>query len=422
MHAFSREESGTIAVIFGLAAFVLVAVTALTITFADGHSVKAKTQSALDTAVLTGASLGFGVTDDERIEAAQQSYAANGTLRADGAPKLNVEQLPTATFTTSDTMVFGTIDFVMKSPFLGVFGQKFMTIHVASAARKALGTPVCVLGLDPSEEATMDFNGRASLDVEHCATQANSTSGSGLNQVGHPSMKAKEIGVTGGFNGSSYSPMPVSGTTPLPDPYSSLPDPLPGTCHSMSGTKLQQATVTLTPGTYCGGLDVKASSVVRLEPGIYIFKDGPLSINSQASVSGTEVMLAFLGKSSTLYMDGGATLNVTSPTTGTYANIQFFGDRKVYESPGGNGANGNNLWFTVIGDSTLTFDGALYVPTFHAWFAGGSIIEGKSPSYIAVAKKLWFQDNTQVKFTQINTRGLTVESSAHLQYGARIFQ
>ena len=76
----------------------------------------------------------------------------------------------------------------------------------------------------------------------------------------------------------------------------------------------------------------------------------------------------------------------------------------------------------MIGDSALTYDGALYTPSFHAWFAGGSIIEGKSPSYIAVAKKLWFQDNTQVKFTQVNTRGLTVDAAIHLQYGARIFR
>ena len=54
--------------------------------------------------------------------------------------------------------------------------------------------------------------------------------------------------------------------------------------------------------------------------------------------------------------------------------------------------------------------------------SGGSIIKGKSPSYMAVAKKLWFQDHTQVRFTQTNTRGLTVEASAQLQYGASLFR
>ena len=419
---FRRDECGAVAIIFGLSVFILLSVVALTLTFADAFNIKSKTQQALDAAVLAGASLGFDSSDDYRISIAQKVYANNGSARADGNPNLSVQQLPPATFTTSDTMVFGEINFLMRSPFLGVFGERAMTIHVASAARKAIGTPICVLGLDPTEDATMDFNGKASLEVNNCATQANSSSGSGLNQVGHPTMKAKEIGVTGGFTGSAYTPPPITGSNPVPDPYASLPVPRNGACHPMSGAKLQQTTIALTPGTYCGGLDVKASSVVTLSPGIYVFKDGPLAINSQSSVSGSEVLLAFLGKSSTLSMNGGATLAVTSPTTGVYANIQFFGDRSTYRSPGGNGANGDNLWFTVIGDSALTYDGALYTPSFHAWFAGGSIIEGKSPSYIAVAKKLWFQDNTQVKFTQVNTRGLTVDAAIHLQYGARIFR
>ena len=155
-----------------------------------------------------------------------------------------------------------------------------------------------------------------------------------------------------------------------------------------------------------------------LSPGIYIFKNGPLAINSQASVSGTEVMLAFLGKTSTLYMVGGATLNVTSPTTGTYANIQFFGDRNSYA---GHNGKAENLWFTVIGDSSLSYDGTLYAPTFHVWWAGGSLIQGKSPNYIAIAKKLWFQDHTNVQLSYENTRHLNVPQAVGIQFGATLF-
>lgn len=415
-------DSGSIAISFGFGASVLMGVIALAITFADAYKLKSKTQYALDTAVLGGAALGFESTDNERIAIAKAIYQSNGSARAKGGPTVSVEQMPLATFTTSDTMVFGNIDFVMTSPFLGVFGQKTMTISVASAARKAVGVPVCVLGLDAHEAATMDFNGRASLNVENCATQANSSSGSGLNQVGSPVMKAKEIGVTGGFTGSSFTPMPITGTNPVPDPYASLAMPEIGSCHPLSGEKLQQTSTTLTPGTYCGGLTIMASSVITLSPGIYVFKDGPLTISSQSIVTGSEVMLSFLGPTSTLYLQAGTVLDVTSPSTGTYMNIQFFGDRTAYPGPGSNGTFGPNLWFQVLGDAQLRFDGALYTPAFHTWFAGGSIVEGKSPSYVAVAKKLWFQDNTQVRFTQVNTRGLTVPAAAPLQYGARIFK
>ena len=123
-----------------------------------------------------------------------------------------------------------------------------------------------------------------------------------------------------------------------------------------------------------------------------------------------------------MYLYSGGSLTVTSPVSGIYKNIQFFGDREVYHGPGSNGANGANLWFTVIGDSRLSYDGVLYAPSFHIWMAGGSIVEAKSPSYLAVAKKLWFQDNTQVRFVRANTRGLDVADSAPLQYGAALFK
>lgn len=180
--------------------------------------------------------------------------------------------------------------------------------------------------------------------------------------------------------------------------------------------------MSLTPGTYCGGLTVKASAVATMNPGVYIFLDGPLSIDSQAQVRGKEVMLAFLGPTSSLNLYSGAVLDVTSPTSGTYANIQFFGDRNTYALPGGNGANGNNAWFTVIGDFRLTYDGVMYVPTFHVWLAGGSIVSGKSPNYLAIGKKLWFQDNTQVTLSQVNTRGLTVPEAVRMEYGAALYK
>lgn len=419
--AFVRDSSGTIAVLSAITIPLAVLVVAVAMTTADAYNVQSKTQQALDAAVISAASAPYDVSDDARIALAQRIYSANGSSRADGAPQISLASKPAATFTISNTVVYGTVEATMNSPFLGVLGKDVLNLKVTSAARRQIGAPVCVIGLDPSEDATMDFNGQARLTVDFCATQTNSAHGAGMNQVGHPTMTAKQIGVTGGFTGTDYSPMPINGTTPIADPYASLQQPLAGPCHALSGAMLQQSNTTLTPGTYCGGLNIKASSIVTLRPGVYIFQDGPLTIDSQAQVTGDRVMLAFLGKSSVLYLIGGASLTVTSPMDGTYANIQFFGDRKLYNVPGGNGVNGNSMWFTVIGDSRLTYDGVLYAPQFHVWLAGGSIVQGKSPSYIAVAKKLWFQDRTQVTFTQVNTRGLTVEASVQLQYGTALF-
>ena len=421
MTSFRNDDSGTVAVLFAMSAMVLMMAVGLSVISSDINQVRSRVQDALDAAVLAATAAGYGTTDEERIALAQTVFVANFNYNDKQTTVVTVPQ-PTAVFSISETTVYGNTEVLRKSPFLSVFSADHITSPVSSAAHKQQGAPICVLGLNSTEDATMDFNGQAVLNIDNCASMTNSASGSGMHQVGQPSMKAKEIGVTGGYTGTGYDPKPAAGVAPVSDPLASLPAPTPGACNPQSGAKLQQATVTLTPGTYCGGLDIKAQSVVTLSPGIYIMKDGPLQINSGSIVTGNNVMIAFIGPSSTLYINGGASLSVTSPSSGLYANIQFFGDRTVYAGHSGNGVNGDNLWFTVIGDSGLTYDGVLYTPSMHAWFAGGSVVEAKSPNYIAIAKKLWFQDKTNVHMSQVNTRGLNVDGSVTLQRGATLFK
>jgi hypothetical protein len=411
--SFLKDRVGAAAIVFAIVLFAVAAATAIALTTGEAYSVRNRAQDALDAAVLAGAAAPNGTSDDERIAIAQGVYASNRSKK-NAASADDTSSPAHPIFTVVDATVYGDLVFQMTSPLLGVFGEKSLTIRVSSAAKKHVGAPVCLLGLDPIEAATLDFNGHASVELDDCAAQANSANGAGIRQVGQPTLTAKEIGVTGGYTGHNYSPEPTTGTSPIPDPFAALPEPEPAACDPMSGASLQQKTITLTPGTYCGGLSIKAQSVVTLLPGIYIMRDGPLTIDSKAVVTGQEVMIAFLGEGATLYMLGGASLSVTSPTSGIYANIQFFGDRNVY------GKKQESLWWTVIGDSRLTYDGALYLPSFHVWWAGGSMIEANSPNYAAVAKKLWFQDHTQVHISQRNTRALSVDAAANLEHGATL--
>jgi Flp pilus assembly protein TadG len=408
MPTFLKDQSGASAMVFAVVLFVVVAATALGITAGDAYSVRTKTQNALDAAVLAGAAASGGTTDAERIALAQGVYASN-TSKSDEA---NSAVRGSATFTVSDDIVYGDVTFEMDSPFLGVFGEKSLTIRVSSAAQTRPGTPICLLGLDPTEEQTIDLNGNATVDVDECAAMANSASGNGIRQVGSSSLNAKEIGVTGGYSGNNFSPKPVTGAKPVPDPYASLPEPAIGECEP--SPDFRQATVTLRPRTYCGGLDIKPHSNVKLLPGEYIMKDGPLLIQAGAVVTGDQVMIAFLGEGATMYLIGDASLTVTSPIDGPYKNIQFFGDRNVY------GKKQENLWMSVIGGSRLSYDGVFYAPSHNVWWTGGAVVEAKSPSYIAVAKKLWFQGNAQVRLSQQNIRGLSVDAAAKLEYGATL--
>jgi hypothetical protein len=414
--SFLQDQSGASIVLFAVVAFVILSVTALAITAGDAYSVRAKAQNALDAAVLAGAGASADATDAERIAIAERVYASNKSDRDGTTVEISVSSMPAASFSVSETMVHGDVTFPMKSAFLGVFGEESLTIHVSSAAHKSLGSPVCLLGLDPTEEQTIMLNGNATVELDACAAMANSSSGSGIRQVGGSQLSAEAIGVTGGVSGSNFSPKPLTGANPIPDPFASLPEPTPGPCETPP--PFRQNTITLGPGhkTYCGGLDIKPNSVVKLLPGEYIMKDGPLIIQSGSVVTGDQVMIAFLGEGATMYIFSDASLTLTSPTEGPYKNIQFFGDRNVY------GRTQESLWMTVIGGSRLSYDGVLYAPSHNVWWTGGAVVEANSPNYTAIAKKLWFEGNAQVRISQRDTRGLGVEASAKLDSGAALFR
>ena len=71
---------------------------------------------------------------------------------------------------------------------------------------------------------------------------------------------------------------------------------------------------TLNPGTYCLGLHIYDSQV-KLNPGTYIIKDGPLTIGHNSSVVGDGVTFVFTGEDSLLY---------------TYEEVAFLMDRFLF--------------------------------------------------------------------------------------------
>ena len=298
---FIKNSRGGVTSIFALSLFALMIVSGLAMTSADINWSSTATQRALDAAVLAGASAS-NVSDAERIAIAERTYAANQIIvPADGAA-VELEKSSPGRFGTTETTVFGNAVVERRPPLISFLGIDHLKVPVGAAATKADGAPICVLGLDPNEEATMDFNGQASLELTNCSSMANSSNGAGMRQVGGSGMKAKEIGVTGGYSGSNFEPEPQVGLEAIQDPLALLPPPSPGPCVALSGARITNDTVTLYPGTYCGGLQLQAGTIATLQPGIYIMKDGPLQIQAGAIASGNEVMIAFQGESSTLYL------------------------------------------------------------------------------------------------------------------------
>ena len=146
-------------------------------------------------------------------------------------------------------------------------------------------------------------------------------------------------------------------------------------------------------------------------------KDGQFAVNSGATVTGDEVMIALVGADSYIHLMSNSVTKVTSPRDGTYKNIQFMSDRDLTLS------KFEQEWTTILGGATLDYDGVLYLPEQQFWVGGAGgdvIINGNSPTIAMVADKIWAQGNAIFEITQADRRamGLTPENS--FAYGARL--
>jgi hypothetical protein len=77
---------------------------------------------------------------------------------------------------------------------------------------------------------------------------------------------------------------------------------------------------------YCKGLTINKAKV-QLAPGTYVIRDGVMKLNSEAEVTGTGVMLFFMGKEGRLDVNSHSTLKISAPTSGTYNGIVMFQSR-----------------------------------------------------------------------------------------------
>jgi Flp pilus assembly protein TadG len=394
---FRADQAGAAALVFGLVAPVLLIGGGAAISYSRASAVRTAEQSALDAAVLSGASLANGATDSDRIGAAKAAFDAGMNNVSN-----HVMQAVSATFTVQPVgqnivKVTGQANATVSNPFSPFVGAKTLNVGTSAVAQSNVSSQTCVYALNNKANGAIDLNGNVSVTTS-CPVQANSASGSALRSVGGARMNTSSLGVAGNYRGNAFSPTPKTGAAALPDPYASIPFPAAGTCVALSGTSIKSST-TIDPGTYCGGLKISSGAVVTMTPGIYIFTSGDFKVDGGAQVSGTEVMLAFDGKGAKFWLTGGAIMKVTSPRTGTYMNMQFMENANN---------TAGNTWVSIGGNSQLTYDGTMYFPLSNIWVFGGSVVNGNSPNVSMVGDKLWFQDNSTINLTQLNTRGLPI--------------
>jgi hypothetical protein len=348
-------------------------------------------QTAADSAAMAGAA---ELTYGDQVTAGKADAASNGYTDGASSVTVAINNPPTSGPNTSNA---GYVEAIVSKPeptfFMRVLGFSTMTVAARAVAYEGNG-PNCIYVTDPSASGAMATNGNVNVQSS-CGLLVDSSSSSGLTAVGNVTIDASSIGIVGNYtsNGStSFSPTPKIGVIAATDPLANIQAPTVGSCahsnFSLNGNSGSSSSpYQLYAGTYCGGISVHGNAVLHFNAGTYVLAGGGMVISANTTMTGIGV--TFYNTTGTggyggITLNGNTTANLSAPTSGPLTGILFFQDRSVPSSGAGS---------TITGNSSSTFDGALYFATTTVSFGGNSSINGYS---IVVADKLTVSGNSSI--------------------------
>ena len=239
-----------------------------------------------------------------------------------------------------------------RAYFLVGYFQGSPQIRVKATAQAANNSNICVIGLHGSDAATVSLNTNAVLSAPKCAVYSNSVNQTGLQSTGNALLVSDLACTSGGYQGATknFNEMPLTDCPAVSDPLASRPHPVYGACKEKDAVYTAY-TGELSPGVYCGGLTIRASSNVTLKPGIYVIKDGPLLVQSSSQVDAQGVGLYFTGTDAYFSFESSSIVNIEAPTTGPMAGLIAFQDRTSPEAD-----------FVITSNKARNLLGTVYLP------------------------------------------------------------
>jgi Flp pilus assembly protein TadG len=357
LRKFVQDQKGTMASVFALTTIPLMLASGAAVDYSRATLSRTKLQTSVDNAAMKALLTPLhlreatvsaimtkqdGVTPDIRISGDENevTVVASGTVNTSVLSAVRIESV-------------------------GIQAR-------ARAVKMFEGLPPCILALNQSASGTITFAGTSQFQAKDCVVHSNSTHGSGMTMEGGAVPVAAGFCSVGGVSTSrAITPTPREYCERMKDPFDDLPKPLTGGCDYNNVSVDPKQKVTLKPGIYCGGLALKGT--VKLEPGVYVVKNGLLTITSQSSVVGHDVMFFLTGTNAGFSFDAGGTLDLRAPRKGSYGGVLVYQDRA--SNPGYD----NKL----VGSSDSIVIGGIYTPTQMVTLQGGSGF-GQTSSFMPV--------------------------------------
>ncbi len=407
-HSINRER-GAIAVIVAIVVVpVVLGFLSLAIDVGYAFVVRNQMQNAADSAALAGANNMFKGGDANSAQSI--SYAAstaNGFTTGTNNVTVTASTPPASgTFAGKGGFMQVSISHVVNPFFAKFIGVANLPISVAAVAGPS-GNKPCILTLAKTGNS-LNFNGNGSIDAVNCGIYVNSNSGSGLSVTGNATVTGNPIDVVG----NSYSKVGngsigtvTTGVAPEADPFASMTRPSSTCTNPNPYSKFGNGTLTLNPGTYCGGISLTGNFAVTLNPGLYVIYGGGISLAGNISMSGSGVSIYNTGNGSTypygaLHLTGNAALDLSAPTSGDYAGMLFFQDPS------------NTQAAYITGNAGSNFAGNMYFPNNVLTFTGNS--SSNIPVGSIVASTVTFTGNDSLSVTNAYGSSNTSQSTITL--------
>ncbi len=305
-----------------MAALPFMIVVGIGVDFSRSDNRETDLETALDSASLAAAATPRK-TQDEREQIAKDIFAVN----FDGG---NNPPIPSVSF--SDYEVTVTASYDVDTAFMRLAGHNQVTVNASSTAITEDIQPACVLVLNETEYESAFIDSNAQLNATTCNMHVNSDNNSALGAYSNSQINTHKTCVVGGYAGSdlNYNPNPITNCEKLDDPLASLPAPATGGCDE-NDMEIDDQTLTLNEGIYCGGILIKNNSNVTFNSGIYVIKNGEFKVDSNSSIQGVGVMFYFTGNNATIFFDSNSNVDLVAPTEGIYEGVVFFEDRNAQE-------------------------------------------------------------------------------------------
>lgn len=343
---FLAARSGNVAMVFAIAVVPLMIGAGGAVDYSRANSAKTAMQKALDSAALALVKTAANTASNDLTTNAGSYFTSNYNR-----PDVTGIQV-SAQYDSAASILTLNSSGAIPTSLLGMLGLPELRFGAISKAMLGGSTtwPVCVLITNPDSNHTELVKNGASIDLVNCLNQVNTANWDAV-EARDTSYIHSTNGVncfTGDIHYGDVQPAKQVSCTMLPDPFSTYNVPT-NACTYTNMTV--NSNVTLSPGTYCGGLKITGNSNVILSPGLYFMQTGDFQVLNSSSLTANGVTILLSGQNTNININTTGTITM-SPNTdaGNWSGFIFYWDQ-----PSSRQGQKN-----VISGATMNVSGILY--------------------------------------------------------------